>query len=98
MVLKPLFNKTLVHPEEKEEKGILLGEKSPNELIRARVIDVGNGKLKNFTNSLQNAQDNIQIPFINGDFIYFSIFDAKPVTIDGETYYMLECLDVYGKE
>jgi len=98
MALKPLFNKILVHPEEKEEKGILLGEKSPNELLRAKVIDVGDGKCKNFAKPLENAQENILIPFVSGDFIYFSVFDAKPVTIDGETYYMLECLDVYGKE
>lgn len=98
MVLKPLFNKILVHPEEKEEKGILLGEKSSNELLRAKVIDVGDGIYKNFTKPLENAQENVLIPFVNGDFIYFSLFDAKPVSIDGETYYMLDCLDVYGKE
>ncbi len=101
MTLKPLFENILVKLEEKQETGgIVMGDKPFGELVRAKIIDIGEGELSPSLTATQVASGvtNIPIPLKVNTYVYFQKSSAKLLTFEGEEFYLLDWRHVYAKE
>lgn len=85
MALRPLGDRVVIQPAEKEEKtasGIILAESAQEKPMQGNVIAVGRGRYEN--GSL------IEMELKKGDTVLYGKYSGSEVKIDGEEYLIMK--------
>lgn len=93
MALKPLDDRVVVKPAEKEEKsagGIVLPDKAKEKQQRGEIVAVGPGKL---LDSGERAALNVKV----GDVVLFGKYAGSDVKIDGQELKIMREGDILAK-
>lgn len=98
MSLKPLLSNVLVRLEEAKDDAVIVTEKPVNELKRAIVVEIGNGEpsLQHYaTAGGGGTPARYPMEVRPQMYVYFDLRDAKPVSYNGETLYVLNQENIY---
>lgn len=90
-MLKPINNRVLIKPKEKEEKvgSLILTGNNESRVIEGIVLATGPGKAL-------NDGDRFMMSVAEGDRVLFNKYAAQEVTVDGEDCYVIFEDDLYG--
>ena len=89
-MIKPMFERVLLEKVETPKEttsGILLPEASKNESVMARVVEKGEGRLK-------EDGTYIAIPLNIGDLVLFNEYAAKEIKFNNKEYLLVDMKDV----
>lgn len=84
MKFRPIGERVLVKPKQKEEKtesGIYIPESAQEQNNEGEVVALGTGK---------------DMPVAVGDYILFEKYSGKEITVDGDSYLILSTKDIMG--
>ena len=100
MVLLATFDNLLI--QLKEDDSPIVIEKTSSELKRGEVVSVGPGTMHAMTATQMvnggGSSNRNHVDFHEGDVVYFDERDAKIISKDGETFYVLDQIYVYARE
>ena len=91
MKLKPLFDRVVILPEQKENvtsSGIILPQTSQEAPQIGKIVAVGDGE------SLELDRSNMKVKV--GDRVLYNKYAGNEIKLDGETYIVMRQIDLVG--